>query len=160
MPLFGASSQDGKLFKEAKRYSHPSGKEFDLDEAISLLEGALTLKPDEEQYRQKLAEIREIKEKSSLEFSMQGGNYRAVSFSKEERGVVLDGYIERGTIRDGDKVWIEGNEGTIYEVVSRKGKGFGVAGQNVSLAIVTEWKTGLLSRNEGPWQIKGVVVKQ
>ncbi len=100
----------------------------------------MLLKPDKNQYRQKLDEIREIKAKTSLKFSMRARNARAVTFPDGEPGVVVDGTIEQGTIRDGDEVEIRGGKGTrrakVSEVVSRRGSGVAVAGQAISLAIV------------------------
>ena len=153
MPLFGTRDQSEKCFKEAERYSHPKKKEFDLEEATRLLEEAILLKPDKKQYREKLEEIRELKAKRDLKFSMKGGDARAVSFPEGTKGVVLVGTIEQGAIRDGDEVQIERNQGRIYEVASPTGKGLGVAGQEVTLAIVTDWKMGW---SGGPWRIEGV----
>lgn len=130
-----------KTFKEAKRYSHPSKKEFDLDTAIRLLEEALTLKPDNNEYRQKLDEIREIKAKRSLKFSMRAWDARAVTLLDGERGTAVSGIVEQGTIRDGDEVKIRrGRQVTksakVFEVGSATEKGFAVAGQHVEMAII------------------------
>ena len=143
MPLSGKHDEAEKRFKEAKRYSHPEKKEFDLDTAIRLLEEAVMLKPDKEQYRQKLEEIREIKSKSSLKFSMQARYARAVTFPDGKLGVVVSGIAEQGSIRDGDEVKIRGGSGKVFEVVSAiRGAGRGVTGQHVNLAIVTKDSVG------------------
>ena len=144
MPLFGKRDEAENRFKEAERYSHPTKKEFDLDTAIRLLEEAVMLKPDKEQYREKLDEIREIKAKRNLKFSMQVQNRRLVTFADGEAGVEVSGIVEQGTIRDGDEVEIKGRGGTrrakVFEVVSRRGSGVAVTGQDVRLAIVTKEK--------------------
>ena len=141
MPLFGKGDEAQKRFEEAKRYSHPEKKEFDLDTAIRLLEEALTLKPDNNQYRQKLDEIREIKEKRSLEFSMRVWDARAVILLDGELGTAASGIVEQGTIQDGDEVKIRrGRRVTksakVFEVGSATGDGFAVAGQHVEMAII------------------------
>ena len=144
MPLFGKRDEAENRFKEAERYSHPSKKEFDLDTAIRLLEEAVMLKPDNKQYREKLDEIREIKAKGNLKFSMRVQNRRLVTFADGEAGVEVSGIVEQGTIRDGDEVEIKGRGGTrrakVCEVVSPKGAGSGVAGQHLLLGIVTKDK--------------------
>lgn len=146
MPLFGKRDEAEDRFKQAERYSHPKKKEFDLDEAIRLLEEAVMLKPDNEKYCQKLEEIREIKSKSSLKFSMQARYARAVTFPDGKLGVVVSGIAEQGSIRDGDEVEIRGGEdtrrGKVFEVVSSKGLGVGVAGQHLDLAVVGDVKDG------------------
>ena len=141
MPLSGKRDEAENRFKEAKRYSHPSKKEFDLDTAIRLLEEALSLKPDNNQYRQKLDEIREIKAKRNLPFSMRAWNATAVTLLNGEPGTAVSGIVEQGTIRDGDEVRIRRGRRVIkrskvFEVGSATGKGFAVAGQHVEMAIV------------------------
>jgi len=134
MPLFGKRDEAENRFKEAKRYSDPSKKEFDLESAISLLEEALMLKADNEQYRQKLDEIREIKAKK---FVMQITAAMNVTLEKEVPGVVIIGRVYLGTIQNGDEVQIRGPRGTIrakvFDVVNPKS--LGVPGKELRLAI-------------------------
>jgi len=105
------------------------------------LEEALALKPDKKQYRRKLDNIRGIRARCSLKFSMKGKLLALVSFPEEGKGVVLEGKVEQGTIRTGDVVRItERHLGTVYEVTCPTGKEFAVVGQEVTLAIVTDWE--------------------
>lgn len=139
MPLFGKADEAKNHFKESERYSHPKKKEFDLEAAIRHLEEAAILKPDNEQYRQKLEEIREIQKRSSLKFMMQAQNPRAVTLPDGEPGVVVSGIIQQGTIREGDEVKLAGGMGKVFDVVSAiKGADSGVAGQHIDLAIATK----------------------
>jgi len=140
MPIFGGRDEAENRFKQAKRLSRPNSKEFDLDTAIGLLEGAVLLKPDNKKYSQKLEEIRHIKANTSLKFSMRAWTLRAVTFPNKKQGVRLTGVIVQGTIRDGDEVRILESYGTVYEVDSATGRGYAVAGQQVTLAIVTDWR--------------------
>lgn len=146
MPFFGERDEAENRFKEAERYSNPRKKEFDLDAAIRFLEEAVMLKPDKKQYCQKLEEIREIKSKSSLKFSMQARNRLAITFPDGKLGVRVSGIAEQGSIRDGDEVEIRGGKdtrrGKVFEVVSPKERGFGVAGQYLDIAIVGDVKDG------------------
>lgn len=146
MPLLGKRDEAENRFKQAERYSGPSSKEFDLDEAIRLLEESILLKPDSEKYRNKLDEIREIKAKRNLKFSMQARNVLLVTFPEGERGVTVKGTVEQGTIREGDEIQIMGHRGTrtakVYEVVAPTGNGVGVAGQKIRLAVVIEEDVG------------------
>ena len=87
---------------------------------------------------------------------MQGRNAQLVSFQGGKKGVRLEGRIEQGSIRDGDEIQIEGHQGTIYEVVSPTGKGHGVAGQEVSLAIITDWELNSLSITPTTTRIEGM----
>lgn len=103
-------------------------------------EEVIPLKPDNKQYSEKLEEVSELQAEGDLKFSMEGKDARRVSFPGGKKGVVVKGTIKQGTIRDGDEVWIEGHQGTIYEVDAPKGKGFAVTGQKVTLAIITDWK--------------------
>ena len=147
MPLFGTRDQAEERFKEAKRYSHPSKKEFDLDTAVRLLEEALMLKPDKEQYRQKLDEIGEIKAKRDLKFSMRARSVGVVTDPGGGRGeetkryTSVNGIIEQGTIREGDEVEIRGHRGTRRAKVEGVNTGyfpgpdFCVAGQEVCLTL-------------------------
>jgi len=116
--------------------------ELGRSEGPAAKEEVIPLKTDNKQYSEKLEEVGELQAEGDLKFSMEGKDARLVSFPGGKKGVVVDGTIEQGTIRDGDEVWIEGHQGTIYEVDAPTGKGFGVAGQGVTLAIVTDLKMG------------------
>ena len=111
--------------------------ELGRSEGPAAKEEVIPLKQDDKQYSEKLEEVGELQGEGDLKFSMEGENTRLVSFPGGKKGVVVDGTIEQGTIRDGDEVLIGGHQGTIYEVKAPKGKGFAVAGQKVTLAIVT-----------------------
>lgn len=144
MPLSGKRDEAEKRFKEAKRYSHPEKKEFDLDKAIRLLEEALALKPDNKQYRQKLDEIREIKAKRSLEFSMRAWDATAVTLLDGEPGTAVNGIIEQGTIRDGDEVKVRRGRRVIkctkvFGVGCATGERLAVAGQHVKMGIIGDF---------------------
>lgn len=142
-----------KRFKEAERHSHPKAKEFNLDTAIRLLEEALMLKSDNEKYRQKLDEIREMKSKRDLRFFMQVKHTRAVVLEDGEAGTELTGIVEQGSIQVGDEVEIKGDEGTrrvkISEIASPQ-KGNGIAGQFVCLGIVGNVKVGDIIEGVSP----------
>ena len=106
MSLLDKPDESARRVEEAKQYSNPYKKEFDLDTAISLLEEAVTLRSDKEQYSQKLVEIRELKAKTSLKFSMRAWDARAVTLLDGEPGTAVSGIVEQGTIRNGDEVKI------------------------------------------------------
>ena len=71
---------------------------------------------------------------------MRVRNSRLVTFRDGEPGVVVDGTVEQGTIRNGDKVEIRGRGETrkakVFDVQSRKG--FGIPNEGLTLAIVTK----------------------
>jgi len=138
MGLFGGGNEASKRFREAERFSHPKKKEFDLDKAISLLEEVVSLKPADNKYRQKLEEIRELKLKGGMKFFMRARYPKAATFPNKKQGLVVSGTIEQGIIRDGDEILIAGSRGTIFEVIAPTGKGNAIAGQDVTLAIITE----------------------
>ena len=137
MPLFGTRDEGEDRFKKAKHYSDPSKKEFDLDTAIRLLEEAVMLKPDKKQYGQKLDEIREIKAKSRLKFSMRVDEAFPATFITGAQGMVVRGRVKQGTIRIGDEVEIRGlgrtRRAKVFEVDSLKG--FGIPSERVPLLI-------------------------
>jgi len=116
--------------------------ELGQSEGTAAKEDAIPLKPDNKQYSEKLEEVGKLQTEGDMKFSMEGKDAKLVSFPGGKKGVVVKGTIEQGTIRDGDEVWIEGLPGVIYEVKAPNGKGFGVADQKVTLAIVTDWKMG------------------
>ena len=137
MWLFGKRDEAEKCFKEAKRCSDPSKKEFDLDRAISLLEEAVMLKTDKKQYGQKLEEVREIKAKSQLKFSMQVREvHGGLTSEAGATGVLIDGRVEQGIVRNGDEVEIKGRGATrMAKVEVDDPKGFAVPGEEVLLYV-------------------------
>ena len=136
MWLFGKRDEAEKCFKEAKRCSDPSKKEFDLDRAISLLKEAVMLKPDKKQYGQKLEEVREIKTKSQLKFSMQVQEVSGLTSEAGATGMLIDGRVEQGIVRNGDAVEIKGRGGTSKAKVEVDDpKGFAIPGEGVLLFV-------------------------
>ncbi len=136
MWLFGKRDEAAKCFKEAKRCSDPNKKEFDLDRAISLLEEAVMLKTDKKQYGQKLEEVREIKAKSQLKFSMQVREVGGLTSEAGATGVLIDGRVEQGIVRNGDAVEIKGRGGTSKAKVEVDDpKGFAIPGEQVLLFV-------------------------
>ena len=123
--------------------------ELGRSESPAAKEEVTPLEPDNKQYSEKLEEVGELQAEGDLKFSMEGKDTRMVSFPGGKKGVVVDGIVEQGTIRDGDEVLIEGHQGTIYEVKAPAGKGLGVAGQKVTLAIVTDMRWRDRCRVEG-----------
>ena len=136
MWLFGKRDEAGSRFKEAKRCSDPSKKEFDLDRAISLLEEAVMLKPGKRQYNERLNEIREIKSKSHLKFSMQVREVHGATFETGATGVFIEGRVEQGIVRNGDEVEIKRRGVTRkVKVEVDDTKGFAVPGEEVYFLI-------------------------
>jgi len=136
MPFFGKRDEAEERFKEAKRCSDPRKKEFDLDRAISLLKEAVMRKPDKEQYRQKLDEVSEIKAKSRLKFSMQVREVSGATFETGATGVLIEGRVEQGIVRNGDEVEIKGRGATRRAKVEVDDpKGFAVSGEKVLLFV-------------------------
>jgi hypothetical protein len=140
MRLFRGSDEAKKRFLEAERYSDPNNRDFNLKTATSLLESAVSLKPDNQKYRIKLEDIKAI---NNLGFYMIGRNIRAVSSTSGKAGIIVDGRIQQGSITDGDEVQMGDYTGIVYEVVSPMGKGFGDTGQEVTLAVEIDWKPSI-----------------
>lgn len=136
MWLFGKPDEAEKRFREAKSCSDPRKKEFDLDRAIGLLEEAVMLKPDKKQYGQKLDETREIKAKSRLKFSMQIRDVAGATFETGATGVLIEGRVEQGTIRNGDEVETKGHGATKrFRFEADTPKGFAVPGEAIYFLI-------------------------
>ena len=84
--------------------------------------------------------MEDVKAIHNLRLYMIGTNIRAVSSPSGKEGIIVNGRIQQGTINDGDEVQISDYTGTVYEVVSPMGKGFGDTGQEVTLAVEVDWK--------------------
>ena len=133
MSLLDKPDESDRCFEEAKQYSDPDKKEFDLDGAIGLLEEALILKPDNIQYNQRLAQIRRIKLRSQLRLYMRIlAVYGSATMETEESGLFVDAKVGLGIVRGGDKVEAKGRHKVLYV---DSPKGFGVPGETIGLVI-------------------------
>ena len=133
MSLFDKTDESERRFAGATQYSDPGKNEFDLDRAISLLEEAVMLKPNNIQYNQRLDEIRRIKLRSQLRLYMGIlAIYGSATMETEESGLFVDAKVGQGTVRNGDAVEVKGRHKVLY-VDSHKG--FGIPGETIGLVI-------------------------
>ena len=133
MALLDRLDESDRRLEEAKQYSNPYKREFDLDKAINLLEQALVLKPGNRQCNQILDQIRRIKLRSESKLYMLIlAVYGYATMETDEVGLFVDAKVGQGIVRNGDHVKVKGRHKVLYV---DSPKGFGVPGETVGLVI-------------------------